>query len=424
MFGPELSLLIMIIFRFPFLIPFVFVTLFPFWSIAEDWAQFRGTQSRGIGNGALPLTWSDDENIIWKTALPGIGASSPILVGDKVFLTAGVGGSEDLVRHVLCFDAKSGKKLWDKTVASELPEVESVRENHGYTSSTPVANATHVFVFFGKSGVFCFDHDGELKWHVKVGDSLNRWGSAASLVLHKDCVLVNACVESESLVALAQADGKVRWKTPGLKESWHAPALADVDGKTQVIMGQAQYVTAFDFLTGEEIWRCKTNISWYICPQPLVNNGVVYVVGGRSGVGGVAVKLGGTGDVTSSHRVWTLKPGTNVPSPVVYEKHLFYAHQDKGEAYAVELSSGEFVYKESLEPNPGQIYASPLLVGDRILYLGRRGKAVVIKAGPEFKILGSAELENGRGVFNASPAMANGRLFVRSNKFLYCIGNK
>ncbi|MGK0189349.1 MAG: outer membrane protein assembly factor BamB [Verrucomicrobiales bacterium] len=389
---------------------------------AENWPQFRGQNGTGVTKASLPDTWGDRENVIWKAPLEGVGASSPVIVGKKMFLTTGVGGADDLVRHVLCFDAANGDVLWDRTVVSELPEVESVREDHGYTSATPVANASRLFVFFGKSGVFSFDHEGNQLWNTKVGSTLNRWGSAASLALHEDKVLVNACVESEALVALDQATGEVRWKAEGLKESWHAPTFADVGGKTQIIMGQAQYVKAFDAADGSEIWRCKSGISWYICPQPLVKDGIVYVVGGRSGTGGVAVKLGGTGDVTKSHRLWTLDQGTNVPTPIIYGNHLFFAHQDKGEAYCVDLKSGEFIYEKPLSPNPGQIYASPILAGDKIVYLGRGGQAVIVKAGPKFELAGSAKLEDGRGVFNASPAVSDSRMFIRSNKFLYCIG--
>lgn len=391
---------------------------------AEDWLQFRGSNGAGVAPLSLPDTWSEEENVLWKTPLEGVGASSPVIAGKKVFLTTGVGGADDLVRHVLCLDAESGDVLWDRTVVSDLPEVESVREDHGYTSATPVANASRLFVFFGKSGVFSFDHEGNQLWNTKVGSTLNRWGSAASLVLHDGMVLVNACVESESLMALDQATGEVRWKAGGLQESWHAPTLAEVAGKTQIIMGQAQYVKAFDAADGSELWRCKSGISWYICPQPLIKDGNAYVVGGRSGIGGVAVKLGGTGDVTESHRLWTLDQGTNVPTPVIHGNHLFFAHQDKGEAYCVDLKSGEFVYSEPLSPNPGQVYASPVLAGDRIVYLGRGGQAVIVKAGPQFELAGSAKLEGGRGVFNASPAASNGRLFIRSNRFLYCIGKK
>ncbi len=393
------------------------------YAAANDWVQFRGPGGAGAADMALPDSWSDVENVIWKTPLEGRGASTPVIVGGKVFLTSGVGGANDLTRHVLCLDAATGAMLWDVAVESDLPEVESVREDHGYTSATPVASDSHLFVFFGKSGVFCFGHDGEQLWNTTVGTALNRWGSAASLTLHDDLVLVNACVESEALVALEQATGKERWRAEGLKESWHAPVLAEVDGKAQIIMAQAQYVRAFDADDGREVWNCKSGIAWYVCPQPIVKDGIAYVIGGRSGIGGLAVRLGGgTGDVTSTHRLWNLGQGTNVPSPLIEGDHLYFAHEGKGEAYCVNLESGEFVYQETLSPNPGQIYASPVLAGDRIVYLGRGGRAVIVEADPKFQIVGDATLENGRGVFNASPAIAGGRLFIRSDKFLYCIG--
>ncbi len=300
--------------RFPakiFSCHFLFVlglSLVPLATQAEDWLQFRGPNGAGAAQGVLPATWSDTENLLWKAPLEGIGASSPVIVGTKLFLTTGTGGANDLVRHVLCFDTVTGKKLWDKTVESSLPESESIREDHGYTSSTPVADGTHLYVFFGKSGVFCFDHSGMKIWNTGVGTQLNRWGSAASLTLLGDQLLVNACVESEALIALDKATGRELWRAPKLRECWHAPfpVTPAAGGGTQIVMAQAQHVIAYDATNGDVVWDCKSGISWYICPQPLMSDGVLYSIGGRSGVGGVAVKLGGSGEVTESHRLWTL----------------------------------------------------------------------------------------------------------------------
>jgi len=136
------------------------------------------------------------------------------------------------------------------------------------------------------------------------------------------------------------------------------------------------------------------------------------------------VRTGGSGDVTESHRLWTLQKGTNVPSPVIHGGHLYFAHENLALVHCVDLKTGDFVYSERLEPNPGQIYASPVLADGKLYYIGRGGQAVVVNAAPEFKVVSSAKLENGRGVFNASPAIQGNRLFVRSNKFLYCIGSK
>jgi outer membrane protein assembly factor BamB len=393
---------------------------------AADWPQFMGPGGKGITESKqLPATWSDTENIVWKTPMPGIGASSPVVIGNKIFLTAGTGGADNLVRHVMCLDAAAGNVIWDKTVESELPEQGKIREDHGYCSATPVATATRLFVFFGKSGVFCFDHAGKQLWNTKVGSELNGWGSAASLTLHKNLVLVNASVESESLVALDAATGKEVWKADEVKESWHAPVLAPgKGGTTEVITAQQGQVRSFDADTGKELWKCKTGIGWYMCPLPVVKDGVLYAVGGRSGVGGLAVKTGGSGEVTETHRLWTLQKGTNVPSPIIHGDHLYFAHENLAIVHCVDLKTGEFVYSERLDPNPGQIYASPILAGGKLYYTGRGGQTVVVAAEPKFKVLSSAKLENGRGVFNASPAVHGDRLLLRSNKFLYCIGSK
>ena len=392
---------------------------------AADWPQFLGPGGKGTTPAKLSDTWSDTENVVWKMPLPGVGASSPVVIGNKIFLTAGVGGADDLVRHVLCLDAADGKVLWDRTVESDLPEQEKIREDHGYCSATPVATATQLFVFFGKSGVFCFDHAGNQLWTTKVGTALNGWGSAASLTLHGKLVLVNASVESGSLVALDQESGKKVWSAGGIKESWHAPVLAPgTGGVIEVITALAGEVRSFNADSGAPLWQCKTGIAWYMCPLPVAHEGVLYAVGGRSGVGGLAVRTGGRGDVTESHRLWTLQKGTNVPSPILHGGHLYFAHENLANVYCVDRKTGEFVYSERLDPNPGQIYASPLLADGKLYYTGRGGQTVVVAAEPKFKVLSSAKLENGRGVFNASPAVHDGHLLLRSNKFLYCIGGK
>ncbi|MCB1094136.1 MAG: PQQ-like beta-propeller repeat protein [Verrucomicrobiae bacterium] len=390
-----------------------------------DWPQFRGPYGLGTSpDTGIPENWSETENIAWKIPLPGVGASSPIVIGDKVFLTASEGGADDVLRHVLCFSLTDGRLLWDKTVDSLLPEQSKIREDHGYASSTPVATGDRLFVFFGKSGVFAFDHDGRQLWNTTVGSALNGWGSAASLTLHRNLVLVNASVEGEALVALDQTSGKEVWKVGNITESWHAPVLAPVaNGRTEVIAALNGELRAFDAVDGKPLWQCKSGIGWYMCPMPLVQDGIVYAVGGRSGLGGLAVRTGGTGNVTETRRLWTLQKATNVPTPILHGGYLYFANDSTAVAHCVDIKTGEFLYSERLVPNPGGIYASPVLIGERILYLGRGGQAVFIAAKPEFKVLSSAVLENKRGMFNASPAVAGNRLLLRSNKFLYCIGD-
>jgi len=403
-----------------------------FTSLAADWTQFRGPGGLGVSDAkGTPLQWSDSQGVLWKTDLPGPGASSPVVFGNRIFLTCytgygpGLGGGDQsaLKRHLLCLDRASGKLLWNTPVAADLPEQERIREDHGYATSTPVVDAERVYVFFGKSGVFAFDHSGKQLWNTKVGTQLNNWGSATSPVLHKELVLVNASVESQSLVALDRKSGKEVWRARGVSDSWHAPALvAAPGGKTEVIAAMSKRVVGLDADTGQELWRCDTGIQWYMCPTPVVREGVVYLIGGRGPTVTMAIRAGGRGDVNASHVLWKNGKGSNVPSPVLHEGHLYFAHENLGIFLCVNAKTGDVVYEERLTPGPGMIYASPVLADGRLYFLGRTGRAVVLAAKPKFEQLAENTLENGRGVFNATPAFDGNRLLIRSNRALYCLG--
>jgi outer membrane protein assembly factor BamB len=306
-----------------------------------------------------------------------------------------------------------------------LPEQDKIRENHGYASSTPVADADRIYAFYGKSGVFAFDHNGKQIWKASVGDKLDGWGSAAPPVLYKDFLIVNAAVESESLVALDKKTGREAWRASGTKESWHAPVFVSApDGKTEVVIAKNGRVLGFDPETGASLWTVKTGIPWYMCPTPVAENGIVYVIGGRTPNGTLAIRAGGRDDVTTSHVIWKLGKGSNVPSPILHDGHLYFAHENLGIVYCVNAKTGEVVYEERLEPNPGQIYASPVLADGKIYFISRGGKAVVIAAKPKFERLADNTLEGGRGVFNSTPAVAGNRILLRSNKSLYALGEK
>ena len=403
--------------------------------LGNDWPQFRGPGALGRSEAkGLPLTWSDKNGLAWKTTLPGPGASSPIIIGNRIFLTCFTGFATssgepgeltNLKRHLLCLDLADGKILWNTPVPAELPEQDRIRENHGYASSTPVADSERIYTFFGKTGVFGFDHNGKQLWQTKVGDKLNGWGSATSPVLYRDLVIVNASIESESLVALDKKTGKEVWHAGGIKDSWHAPVFVNApDGKTEVVLAMFRKVLAFDPDKGEQLWHCDTGINWYMCPTPVAENGIFYSIGGRNPNGALAIRAGGRGDITASHVVWRLNKGSNVPSPILHDGHLYFAHENLGIVYCVNAKSGEVVYEERLEPSPGQIYASPVLADERIYFTGRSGRTVVIAAKPKFEKLADSTLESNRGVFNSSAAVSGNRLLLRSNRALYCIGNK
>lgn len=397
---------------------------------AAGWPQFRGPGGLGVGTAAnLPLTWSANKNIVWKTALPGPGTSSPVFLGDRIFLTCytgyGVPGQPggdlgQLKLHLLRLD-RAGTIVWNRDVAAKQPEQARIREDHGYASSTPAVDAERVYVFFGRSGVYAFSHDGRELWQADVGSGLNGWGSAASPVLVGDLVVINASVESQSLVALDRKTGKEVWRARGIRESWNTPLLVSVGGKTELVVAILGKVLGFDPATGTQLWSCATDISWYMVPSLVAHDGVIYCIGGRSG-GALAVRAGGRGDVTKTHRLWTGRKGSNVTSPVYHAGHLYWMNDNLGIAYCAEAATGRLLYEQRVE-RAGQVYASPVLAGDRLYYVARTGRTFVIAAKPEYELLAVNDLSD-RSTFNASPAVADGRLYLRSDRFLYCIGSK
>jgi len=398
---------------------------------AGDWPQFRGPGGAATSaDKGTPVTWSSSDGIAWKTELPGAGTSSPIVVGKHIFLTAYTGwnvpghsggSAEDLKLHVFCLNRADGKLVWKIDVPSTLPEQEKIREGHGYASSTPVSDGQRVYVFFGKSGIFALDLNGKEVWRANVGDKLSDWGSAASPILHGNMLIINASVESESLVALDKNTGKELWRAGGIKESWNTPIIVKTpEGKTELVVAIFGKVLGFDPETGTQLWSCKTKIPWYMVPSAVADNGIVYCIGGRGGGGSLAIKTGGRGDVSQSHRLWLGKKGSNVSSPVFHEGHLYWASDSLPIVSCTNAATGEVLYEERL-PRADQFYPSPVLADGKLYYLTRAGQVFVVGAKPQFELLATNKFDE-RAMFNACPVIADSRLLIRSDRWLYCVG--
>jgi len=396
----------------------------------RDWPRFRGPNGMGISDAAgLPVEWDQNRGIVWKTALPGAGASSPITFGDRIYLTSYTGyfvpeepgGSlEQLQRHLIALRLDDGRIVWDKAVAAKLPEEERIRD-HGFAANSVAVDAERVYAFFGKTGVFAFDHEGNQIWQADVGSKTNGWGTAASPVLYHDLVFINASVESESLVALDRKTGAEKWRARGIREAWNTPLVVTAaSGREELVVASQGSVLAFEPASGSPLWSCKTDIGWYMVPSVVAAEGVVYCLGGRSGTAALAVRTGGSGDVTGTHRLWTSQKGSNVTSPVYLDGHLYWAHESREIAYCVQAATGEVVYEQRLD-RAGQFYASALSADGRLYYVARSGKTFVLAAKPQFEQLAVNDLSD-RSVFNASPAVAGNRLLLRSDKYLYCVG--
>lgn len=401
-----------------------------------DWTRFRGPGASGVSDDTgLPTTWNATENVVWKTDLPGFGASSPIVLGEKIFLTcysgygldAGEPGEpENLLHHLACLDRASGKILWDKRSRAALPEQEygGFMRLHGYASSTPVTDGKHVFAFFGRSGVWAYDLDGELLWRVSVGTGIHGWGSGTSPILAGDLVIVNASIENGTLVALRKSDGKEIWRAEGIKRSWSTPVLVDLpDGKQEVVVSMEGRVRGYDPAGGEQLWECKA-VEDYVCPAVVAHEGVVYVSGGRTPLT-LAIKAGGRGDVTDSHVVWRIKKCTKVPTPL-YHDGLLYWLDNKGFACCFDAAGGEEFYRKRLTIGGGggdKVYASVVLADGKLYAVSRKGGTIVYAAGKEYKELARNDLGD-ESVFNATPVVSNGQLLLRSDAALYCIGTR
>lgn len=446
-------------------------------ALGQDWPQFRGINGNASSDDLTPIHWSGPENIAWKTELPGRGASSPIVVGDKIFLTAYSGygikgkplaktaknesdeasdtenkqrsrpaknknanqrarrnrnrkpaldyGDKSKLRlHTLCFDRDSGKLIWNKSIAASADEqpMKGQVQGHGYTSGTPASDGKTVFAYFGVSGLVAYDLEGNELWkRDDFGSKTAGFGSASSPVVDDEFVFVNASIESGTLFALNKATGEVEWKRENVEKSWSTPCLAKTnDGKTELVINQKFTVYGLDPKTGSELWSCS-GIEDYIVPVPVVHDGIIYCLGGR-GNKAMAIKLGGRGDVTETHRLWYVGVGANVTSPVYHDGYLYWA-SDKAIANCMDATNGESVYRERM-PTKARVYAS-IVRGGNHLYLTTRDNGVwVLPAEPKFEELALNKIETDESMFNASPAISNGQLLLRTDKFLYCIGNK
>jgi len=371
----------------------------------------------------LPTTWSETENLTWKTKMPGAGASSPIVIGKRVIVTCysgygadkrNPGNMQQLRLHVLSVDRAGGEIVWDTEIEPTLPESPKVRD-HGYAGPTPASDGKHIYVFFGKSGVIKLDLAGKVLWRTKVGSKLHSWGCGTSPVLYKNLVIVNAAVESRSLVALDKQSGKEIWRAGGMNSSWNTPHLVSLpNGKQELVVAVKDRLLAFDPQTGKALWNCE-GIHDYVCPSIVSDKGVVYAIGGRKSQA-VAVKAGGRGDVNGSHALWRASVGANVSSPVVTGGHLYWMSDRNQTAYCLDIKDGRVVYAQKAS----QPYASMVAADGKLFVPLRRGGTMVLAAKPEYEVLAKNRFED-RSIFDGSPAVADGQLFLRSDRFLYCI---
>jgi len=402
----------------------VFFLTFPCIAFAADWPNWRGPHGNGVTDETkLPTTWSATENVAWKVKLPGPGNSSPVVVGDRVFITSAT--KKGALRSLLCFARADGKLLWQQDTA--FGGKETTHDTNPYCSASPATDGNRVFVSHGSAGLLAYDVNGKKLWHRDLGPMRHIWGNASSPVLYEGTVIQLCGPGPETrLIALDAKNGNPVWENPLdeakgkpdlYKGSWGTPVLHTQEGRTILLIGLPQYVAAFDPGTGKEIWRCR-GPGDLVYTNPLVGSGVVVCM---SGYGGPAIGLrlpkpGETGDVTDSHRLWvnSSKNPQRVGTGVIAGDHA-YVLNEPGVAECIELRTGKPVWKERAA---NMSWGSMVLSGDRIYVTDMQGQTVVLRAGPKFELLHENELGE---TTRASPAVSNGQLFIRTYGHLYCI---
>jgi outer membrane protein assembly factor BamB len=398
-----------------------------------NWPSWRGPNGDGVTEETgLPTKWdATSSNVKWKVALPDRGNSTPVVWGDKVFLTQ----AEEKAgrRTLMCLDRKTGKVLWQEGITYK--DAEATHATNPYCSASPATDGERVLVSYGSAGLYCYDFAGKELWHrTDLGKQHHIWGNASSPVLAGDRVFLNVGPgENTTLLCVEKKTGKTLWehKEPGGASgeegnkkwlgSWSDPMLRKVGSRYELFMTYPGRVCAFDPTTGKELWTCA-GLNPLVYNSPLYDDGVVVGMGGFGGMA-VAVKAGGSGDVTSSHRVWHLpKVSQRIGSGVLYQgRH--YILSDGGFAECRDLKTGELLWNERVKgPGPtGQNWSSLVRSGDLLYAVNQGGDAVVFKAGPKFELVSTNSL--GERVI-ASIAVSDGELFIRGYKHLWCIGKE
>lgn len=399
----------------------------------ERWWQFRGSDFNRTKQTGLPTRWSESENVVWKVDLPERGGSSPIVEGDRVFVTSYSGYGLDketpgnpraLVRHLWVIDRNTGSVIRDHkfTARRQASTYEGYLHVHGYASHSPCSDGQRVFVHFGNSGVYAFDLDGNKLWDKDVGEATGGFGSAGSPVIVNGMLIINASIESERLIALNPENGDEIWSTR-LGQSYTTPVLVRAGDRDEIVVPSGRDgrgVVGFSAATGEPLWEWKGYKSnRYICASPIVHNGVIYATGSVDGPLG-AIRPGGNGDVTGTQQVWRGAPfDSDVTSPVFHNGQIFWLG---GRSMVFDARSGDRVGQARIG---GGCWATPLLAENRLYVVTQVEGVRILEANSDLtEIAQNVIREPGpQDNWNASPVPDRGQLLLRSPKALYCIGN-
>lgn len=401
---------------------------------AGDWPEWRGPHGDGTSDEeGLPTQWSPTDNVAWKVVLPEPGNSTPVVWNDRVFVTQPLVAQHR--RTLMCLDRKDGQILWQ--AGTEWNEPDPTHGTNPVCSSSPVTDGERVIVWFGSAGLFCYDMQGHELWNRDLGIQKHIWGYGSSPVIHGDlCYLFFGPGERSFLIAVDRRTGETVWQhdepinSKGTSEapfanadyygSWSTPLFRTIDGRDQLVISFPYRVCGMDPLSGKEFWS-STGINALVYTSPLVSEDVIVAMGGYNGMS-VALKAGGTGDLTESNRLWRHpKTKQRIGSGAIHDGYL-YIHNDPGIAECFELKTGRTVWEHRLSGQEGKgTNWSSVMIADGLCYtITQGGDCFVFRASPEFELVSTNTLGESS---NSSIVPSNGQLFIRTHKHLWCIGN-
>ncbi len=423
-----------------------------------NWPSFRGPNASGVADGyPTPTQWNVEksENVAWKSPIPGLGHSSPIVWGDRIFVSSAVGDDKstnlrvglygdiapvpDEAEHrwmVYCLNKRSGKLLWEREAHRGVPKVKR-HTKATHANSTPATDGQYVVAFFGSEGLYCFTMDGELKWKKDFGvlDAgyyvvpQAQWEFGSSPIIHDGKVIVQCDVQKDSfLAALDVKDGNILWKTSRDEvPTWGSPTMYEHGGKKIVAVNGYKHIGGYDFATGAEVWKMKGGGDIPV-PTPIVAGGLIYLTNAHGAAAPIyAVRLSATGDISlgedqtsNSHVAWAqMRTGNYMQTPLVYGD-LFYACRDNGAMSVLDAKTGEKKYRDRLREGVG-FTASPVAADGKVYFTTEEGEVFVIQAGPKI----SQPTRNPLGeICMATPAISEGMLFFRTQHHLIAVAQR
>ncbi|MFO0812235.1 MAG: PQQ-binding-like beta-propeller repeat protein [Gemmatales bacterium] len=395
-------------------------------SHAEDWPEFRGPTHQGHYPGKLPREWSEQKNVLWTAEVPGKGWSSPVIRAGRIYLTSAVPSEneEQQLLRCLCLDASTGKTLWDTELfKQDEDKAPKIHSKNSHASPTPLVTAEHVYVHFGHMGTACLNLTGKVVWKNNEYRYKPVHGNGGSPCLVNDHLIFSCDGDDlQAVIALDARTGATRWKVdrkanPGKRFSFGTPLAIEIQGKTQVICPGSDVVMALDPATGAEFWRLRYK-GYSQIPRPLYANGLLYICTGYDSPQVLAIKPDGKGDVTDTHLIWKVtRNAPNTPSPVIVGDD-FYMVADNGVFTCLNARNGEQRWQGRLT---GGYSASLLAAGGVIYALNEQGTCFIIEPGTQFK---QPEKNSITGQTLASLAAWDGKLLLRTDERLYCIGVK